>query len=69
MKNKNLKMKFYIQKKKQNNNNSAIKNYSFILLFALITLVSTNKIINFKNSLHLLNFNYYHTTEVFIIID
>jgi len=61
-------MKFNIQRKFQNNKKRVIKNYSFIIVFVLITYISSNKLIDFKNSMKLLDFNYYHTTEVFSII-
>lgn len=59
------------------NSRYLVKNYyilislnkiSLLLMILLINFVATNKIINFKNSLYLLDFKYYHTTEVIFFI-
>lgn len=40
--------------------------FYLILMLIIISYVGTNKLVNFKNSLYLLDFKYYHTTEVII---
>lgn len=62
-------MKFFYRRCFISNNqlfNSIFKLIS-VLILLIIDFIQTTKIINFKNSLYLLDFEYYHTTEVSIL--
>lgn len=56
--------RFFENNNKNNNNFGLIHKFFLMLMIIFFNLIETNNRVNFKNSLYMLDFKYYHTTEV-----